>query len=85
MSSPNLLAKRPVVDDNWGMSSMRTIEVSSEFYETLETEAKAMGLTVPAYVQFLEKSRVRGHDATFADAAKHVFSSYPQTLKKLAQ
>lgn len=64
---------------------MRTIEVSSEFYETLEAEAKAMGLTVPAYVQFLEKTRVRGHDAAFVDAAKHVFANYPQTLKKLAQ
>ncbi len=44
-----------------------------------------MGLTVPAYVEFLKNSQQPGHDAKFADAAGYVFKKFPQTLKKLAE
>lgn len=51
----------------------------------LEREAKAMGLDVPTYVAFLRDCNLKGLDARFRDAAKYVFSKYPETLRKLAQ
>lgn len=67
------------------MSQTRTIEVSGEQADRLEAEAKAMGLTVPAYIEFLQNCQRRQHDPKFVDAAKYVFKNYPQTLKKLAE
>jgi hypothetical protein len=53
--------------------------------DRLEADAKAMGMTVPAYVQFLEGVQKHQLDAKFIDATRYVFQNYPQTLKKLAQ
>lgn len=44
-----------------------------------------MGLGLPAYLLFLHQCRSRAHDEKFVDAAKHAFSKYPETLRKLAQ
>jgi hypothetical protein len=51
----------------------------------LDAEAKAMGLPVPAYVEFLRNCQQRSHDPHFKDATRYVFKKYPETLKKLAQ
>lgn len=67
------------------MSQTRHIEFPVEQAAQLEAAAKAMGMTVPAYVEFLKNCRERGHDAKFAEAAGYVFKKYPQTLKKLAE
>ncbi len=67
------------------MSPTRPIEFPTEQADRLEAEAKAMGLPVPAYIEFLKNCHRRQHDAKFVDAAKYVFKNYPQTLKKLAQ
>lgn len=67
------------------MSGTRVIEVPDDQADRLEAEAKAMGLTVPAYIEFLQNCQRRQHDPKFVDAAKFVFNNYPQTLKKLAE
>jgi hypothetical protein len=67
------------------MNTTRPIEFPVEQADRLEAEAKAMGLPVPAYVEFLKNCHRRKHDGQFADAAKYVFKNFPQTLKKLAQ
>lgn len=67
------------------MSATRPIEFPVEQADRLEADAKAMGLTVPAYIEFLKDCQRKQHDAKFVDAAKYVFKNYPQTLKKLAQ
>ncbi|HVU62454.1 MAG TPA: hypothetical protein VHC70_00650 [Phycisphaerales bacterium] len=67
------------------MSDTRSIQFPADQADQLEAAAKAMGLTVPAYVEFLANCQRRQHDAKFVDAAKYVFKNYPQTLKKLAQ
>lgn len=67
------------------MNPTRPIEFPAEQADRLEADAKAMGLTVPVYVEFLKNCQRRQHDSKFVDAAKHVFKNYPETLKKLAQ
>lgn len=67
------------------MSQTRPIEFPIDQANGLESEAKASGMTVPAYVQFLRNCEARQHDAKFVDAARYVFKNYPQTLKKLAE
>ncbi len=67
------------------MSQTRTFEVPGEQADRLEAEAKAMGLTVPAYIEFLQNCQRRQHDSKFADATKYLFKNYPQTMKKLAE
>ena len=65
------------------MSQTRPIEFPTEQADRLE--AKAMGLPVPAYVEFLKNCHQQQHDAKFVDAAKYIFKNYQKTLKKLAQ
>lgn len=67
------------------MTPTRPIEFPVEQADRLEAEATAMGLPVPAYIEFLKNCYKRQHDQQFVNAAKHVFKNYPQTLKKLAQ
>jgi hypothetical protein len=67
------------------MVPSRAIELPKELADRLETEAKAMGLTLPAYVEFLEACQKHKLDAKFVDAARYVFKNYPKTLKKLAE
>ncbi len=67
------------------MSQATTVEFSKEQHDRLAAEAGAMGLTIPAYVEFLANSRHRLHDGQFVDATRYVFKNYPETLKKLAQ
>ncbi len=64
---------------------VRPIEFPGDQADRLEAEAKRMGLSVPAYVEFLRNSRDRNLDARFKDAAGYVFKKYPETMKKLAE
>jgi hypothetical protein len=73
------------MDDNSTMKQTRPIELPVEQADRLEEEAKAMGLPVAAYIEFLRSSNLRKHDAKFVDAARYVFKNYPKTLKKLAE
>lgn len=67
------------------MSVMRVFEFPQDQGDRLEREAREMGLSVPAYVDFLRNCRARKHDAEFIDAAGAVFKDYPETLRKLGQ
>ncbi len=67
------------------MSPTRPIEFPTDQADRLEAEAKAMGMNIPAYIEFLKNCQQRQHDDKFVDAAKFAFKNYPQTLKKLAQ
>ena len=67
------------------MSHATTVEFSQQQYDDLAAKAKAVGLTIPAYIEFLDRCRSENHDAHFIDAARYVFKNYPATLKSLAQ
>ncbi len=67
------------------MSQTRAIQFPLDQADRLEAEAKAMGVPVPAYVEFLRECQQKQHDGAFKDAAKYVFKNYPQTLRTLAQ
>ncbi len=69
------------------MTTVPTQQVTlpSDLVAELTAAAKAMGLDLAAYLVFLRRSHERRHDAKFRDAAKYVFSKYPNTLRKLAQ
>lgn len=53
--------------------------------QDLEARAKKAGLSLPAYLAFLSRVQARGHDNEFVNAAKFLFSKYPNALRKLAQ
>jgi len=61
------------------------LKVSTDIARSLEDQAKGMGVSVEAYLRFLMRVETRKHDAAFVDAAKFVFSKYPNTLRTLAQ
>ncbi len=67
------------------MNETRPIELPAALVDRLEAEAKAMGLPLAAYIEFLDNCHNRQHDAQFKDAARYVFKNFPETLKKLAQ
>lgn len=79
------MVRGPNVDDNESMSQTRSIPFPVEQADRLEAAAKAMGLPVHAYVEFLGNAQERQHDAKFQDAAKFLFKNYPKTLRKLAE
>ena len=51
----------------------------------LEGMARSAGMDVLSFVQFARSVAQREHDAAFVDAARFAFSSYPDTLRGLAQ
>ena len=61
------------------------IPFSNELLAELEPIAKKHGMTVPAYIAFLARAKVRGHDPEFVRAAKATFLKYPGALRKLSQ
>lgn len=61
------------------------VELPKELVEKLQAEAKAMGLDLSAYLEFLRSAEARQHDAKFKDAAKYTLTNYPDTMRKLAQ
>lgn len=62
-----------------------SLTVPPDLARDLENQAKGMGMSVIAYLRFLMRVETRKHDAAFVDAAKFVFSKYPNTLRTLAQ
>jgi len=81
------LAIGALIDDNWVMTStpMTNVPIPSDLAKELEAQAKKAGMTLPVYVAFLARVGARQHDDDFRLAAKHLFSSYPKTLRKLAE
>lgn len=67
------------------MDQTRAIELPADQADELEAQAKAMGMSLPAYLSYLQKCRSSMRDVRFNDAVSHVFKNYPETLKKLAQ
>ena len=67
------------------MISTAQITIPEDLKQALETDAKAMGLDLVAYLHFLRACANREHDQNFRDAARFAFSKYPETLKRLAQ
>ncbi|MFN0010614.1 MAG: hypothetical protein ACKVS8_03110 [Phycisphaerales bacterium] len=67
------------------MSQATTVEFSQEQHDRLAAEAGAMGLTIPAYIEFLANGRQRLHDGQFVDAARFMMSKHDASLRKLAR
>lgn len=69
------------------MTSTQETQISlpTDLVQQLEKQAKDMGLSLSSYLRFVATVKVRQHDAEFMDAAKYVFSKYPNALRKLAQ
>lgn len=67
------------------MIKMTQINVPSEQAERLEVGAKAMGLTIPAYIEFLEQCRLGRLDPAAQSAARFAFSTQAESLRKLAE
>jgi hypothetical protein len=67
------------------VSNTTQVTLPTELVERLTREAKAMGLDLPVYLEFLTTAAKRKHDAAFVDAAKYTFSRYPEAMRKLAQ
>ena len=61
------------------------INIPPELAEQIHARARAMGMDVPTYLQFLENCRERRHDHAFQRAVRQMFLKYPATLRKLAQ
>lgn len=68
-----------------GAQETTSIEMQTSLVKELEPLAKRMGLSVPAYLAFLARVGVRQHDPEFVNAARYVFSKFPNALRKLAQ
>jgi hypothetical protein len=56
-----------------------------ELLAELRARASRMGLELPAYLKFMMASQDKRLDSRFRDAVRHVFTKYPETLRKLAQ
>ncbi len=67
------------------MPETKTITLPADQVARLEADAKTMGLGLPAYLAFLEQCRSGRLDAKARDAARFVFSTQDQSLRKLAE
>lgn len=63
----------------------KSVELPIEQFRKLEEQAQKMGLSLPAYIAFLEQCRTGKLDAKAQDAAKFMFSKHGDSLRKLAQ
>jgi hypothetical protein len=63
----------------------KQIELPIEQFRRLEEEAKKMGVSLPAYIAFLEQCRLGRLDPKAQDAARFMFSKHGDSLRKLAQ
>ncbi len=64
---------------------MTNVPIPAELAQDLEVQAKKAGMSLAAYVAFLARVGLRKHDEEFRNAVRHVFSKYPETLRKLSQ
>jgi hypothetical protein len=67
------------------MVAQTQVVLPAELVKLLSRDAEAMKLSLPAYLSFLRECNTRQLDAKFRDAAKFMFSKYPDTLRKLSQ
>ena len=61
------------------------IELPTDMAERLTKAASEMGLTLPAYLVFLERSQSGRLDAKAQEATRFVFSQQKDSLRKLSQ
>jgi branched-subunit amino acid aminotransferase/4-amino-4-deoxychorismate lyase len=61
------------------------ITLPAEQAERLQRDATAMGLSLPAYLTFLEQCKSGKLDAKAQDAARFMLSKHGDSLRKLAQ
>lgn len=69
------------------MASIPTSQITlpKTIVDTLSEQAKAMGMSLESYVTYLVAKRRGGLDVTFDDAVKHVFTTFGDDLRKLAE
>jgi hypothetical protein len=63
----------------------KPIELPLEQFRRLDEEARKMGLSVPAFIAFLEQCRAGRLDSAAQDAARFMFTKHGESLRKLAQ
>ncbi len=61
------------------------ISIPAELYQELAVLARKHGLDVPAYIGFITRTQLHGHDRAFVDATRFAFSKFPETLRRLAE
>lgn len=61
------------------------VELPADLAARLQRDAQAMGLSLPAYLAFLEQCRQGRLDAKAQDAARFMFSKHGDSLRKLAE
>ena len=61
------------------------VALPTDLVARLKANAEKMGLDLPAYLVFLEQSRLRQLDSRAQDAARYMFSKHADSLRKLAQ
>ena len=61
------------------------VTLPKDLVERFERDAKAMGLSLPAYFAYLEQCRLGRLDPKAQDAARFMFGKHRESLRKLAQ
>ncbi|MBL8746212.1 MAG: hypothetical protein JNK58_07655 [Phycisphaerae bacterium] len=61
------------------------VTLPTELADRLAREGKAMGLSLPAFVAFLDHCRANRLDPKAQDAARFMFGTQADSLRKLAQ
>lgn len=61
------------------------VNLPSDQVERMERDAKAMGLSLSAYLAFLEQCRMGRLDPRARDATQFAFSTQSESLRKLAE
>ncbi len=71
---------------NVGMvAPVTNVSIPTDLARALEARAASAGMTLPAYIALLARVQIRQHDHGFEDATRHLFKTYPNALRKLAE
>ena len=65
-------------------TAITNVPLPTDIARELEAQAKRTGLSLPAYLALLARAAGRRHDDEFLNAARYIFTKYPNTLRKLA-
>lgn len=67
------------------MGQTTQITLPTDLVERLQREATAMGLSLPAYLVYLDQCRLGRLDFKAQDAARFMLSKQGESMRKLAQ
>ncbi len=69
------------------MSEIHTtnISLSTDLVRELQAQACQAGMSLESYLALMARSTRHGHDAEFLNAARHLFSKFPNALRRLAE